>query len=149
VAAGDMLYFTADDGVHGTELWRSDGTEAGTVMLNDFSAGVDSSGFAFLTPVGDKLYFQLETPSYGRELAVADAQGARIVRDLVYGTRSSGPRDLVAVGDQVAFKANNSDGLSIWISDGTPAGTRALTEMEPLMWSHSPLVSIGNTLFYG
>ena len=43
-AAGDTLYFTADDGIHGLELWKSDGTEAGTVMVKDLWPGNDSSG---------------------------------------------------------------------------------------------------------
>ena len=33
------LYFKANDGVHGWELWKSDGIEAGTVMVKDIASG--------------------------------------------------------------------------------------------------------------
>ena len=36
-ALGDRLVFMADDGVHGGELWISDGTPAGTMMLKDIN----------------------------------------------------------------------------------------------------------------
>ena len=38
-AVGDTLYFWADDGVNGDELWKSDGTEAGTVLVKDINPG--------------------------------------------------------------------------------------------------------------
>jgi ELWxxDGT repeat protein len=42
-AVGNRLYFMADDGVHGTELWTTDGTAGGTVRLTDINPGSGSS----------------------------------------------------------------------------------------------------------
>ena len=40
---GNKLVFQANNSTHGTELWISDGTEAGTVMLKDIAPGDRSS----------------------------------------------------------------------------------------------------------
>src|SRR5262249_27264251 len=39
-ASGGSLYFTADDGSHGVELWKTAGTAAGTLMVKDVNPGL-------------------------------------------------------------------------------------------------------------
>ena len=66
-AVGNTLYFQATDGTNGAELWKSDGTASGTVMVKDINS-VSSSSPADLTAVGNTLYFQATDGTYGAEL---------------------------------------------------------------------------------
>jgi ELWxxDGT repeat protein len=54
-----MLLFPTDNGIHGRELWRSDGTDAGTVMVTDLHPGAANptpSGIQRLTNDGQAVY---------------------------------------------------------------------------------------------
>src|SRR4051812_4335292 len=42
-AVGEVLYFTSNDGVHGVELMRSDGTADGTNLVADVRSGGSGS----------------------------------------------------------------------------------------------------------
>lgn len=55
---GDRIVFVADDGVHGRELFVSDGTEAGTRLIADLAPGPASSNPASLVAAGPFIYFQ-------------------------------------------------------------------------------------------
>ncbi|MCA9098771.1 MAG: hypothetical protein KDA36_10300, partial [Planctomycetaceae bacterium] len=69
---GGVLFFTADDGLHGRELWRTDGTSVGTVMVEDLSLGSTSSTPSLLTPLGNQLLFIANDDVHGRELWITD-----------------------------------------------------------------------------
>ena len=149
-AVGGTLYFTADDGVQGQELWTSDGTDAGTRMVADLSPGVGSVGGPLygtdgtgsqikgLTAVGAKLYFSADDGTHGPQLYVSDGTAAGTITLTSVTHSSSGPGPvaltgaenpviLSAAGGQVFFSIGDSaDGRQLWATDGTAAGTHLI-----------------------
>lgn len=135
-AVGDTLYFVVDDGADAWELWRSDGTTAGTAMVSSqprsdaFSAAAPSE----LVALGDTLLFSQEDPETGNELWRSDGtpEGTRLVADINPGEAGSRPLFVTAVGDRVFFAATDAThGNELWVSDGTEAGTRLVEDITP------------------
>ena len=62
------LFFGANDGTNGFELWKSDGTAAGTVLVKDIFPGAFGSVPQFLTAVNGTLFFAARDGTNGREL---------------------------------------------------------------------------------
>ena len=106
------LVFSADGDEHGTELWTSDGTAEGTVMLLDLNPGAASSHPSELTVAGSRLYFAAHDCERGRELWSSDgtAAGTRLEHDLAPEDLSSDPGSLIATSSHLYFEAD--DGLS-------------------------------------
>ncbi len=73
-----MLYFRADDGNSGSELWKSDGTSAGTVSVRDIRLGANGAYPGSLANVNGMLYFQptmgAGVVSYGRVTALTEGR---------------------------------------------------------------------------
>lgn len=135
VQIGSTTYFVATNGTNGRELWKTDGTPAGTTMLKDINVGAGSSSPTNLVNVNGVLYFAANDGTNGNELWKSDgtATGTMMVRDLFTGTysvsyqnlpNSSNPTQLTNVSGKLFFTARNGvAGVELWTSDGTSAGT--------------------------
>lgn len=150
LAVGGVVCFTADDGVVGRELWKSDGTTAGTVRVRPGGVPFEVAG---LTDVGGTLFFVGNDGSSGLELWKSDgtADGTVLVKDIRPGGGSSSPSGLTVVGTTLFFRADNGvHGAELWKSDGTPEGTVLVTDLVAGVTSSSPsgLTALGGLVFF-
>jgi len=124
----NKLYFSANDGTNGTELWVTDPNSLVVSQIDIFSGGAstlnpNSSSPTNLTTVAGKLYFSATGPN-GEELYSIDSTGLPTqVVDINPGAGSSEPADLIAIGDlsgtgasgTLYFTADNGvNGREVW-----------------------------------
>jgi len=125
--------------VHGDELWKSDGTWAGTELIQNINPGPYPSNPSYLINVKGTLYFSARS-AYGRaELWKSDgtAAGTKLVKDIYRGSLGSRPSGLTDFDGTLLFFAD--DGAhprspelhELWRSDGTAAGTKLVKDFYP------------------
>ena len=121
--------FLANDGTNGHELWKSDGTASGTVMVRNIRSGSSSSSPSYLTVVGNTLFFKASDGTNGYELWKSDGttSGTVMVKDIYSGSSSSYPSELTVVGSTLYFEAD--DGTT-----DTNCG-RAMEQPQARLWS--------------
>ncbi len=134
----NQLFFTADDGRHGSELWTSSGTHGdGTRLLRDIATGAKGAAPSNLTRVGDRLFFIADDGVNGRALWTSDGTrgGTTLLKRIQpVGAGLADPQALVAYRDRLYFAAEHptgNRGTELWTSDGTPEGTREVADLSP------------------
>ena len=127
---GATAYFTANDGVHGWQPWKTDGTPGGTVMLKDVNPYGSSAAYGY-TAFNGEIYFSADDGIHGQELWATDGttDGTQLVADLNTTPASSNPGAFADLGGKVVFSAVRGFYVRLpWISDGTAAGTHPLDD---------------------
>lgn len=146
-AVGRELFFTADDGIHGLELWKSDGSEAGTVLVKDInSQDDDGSNPSSLIAFGDTLLFSAATDDSGNThsiwstdgteagtVSMLDTTGTGINNDFTsIGIEQYSNESLLFIdGTNVLMTANFGEGIQLLSTDGTAGGTKLITTINP------------------
>lgn len=115
---GALDYFQADDGVHGVELWVTDGTPVGTRLFLDINHRGDSYPMYFFQAgeLGGRLFFGADDGAHGAELWVTDGTvaGTELFADLTPGGDSL-PTFLGRAGGTLVLVAADASGTGrLW-----------------------------------
>lgn len=150
-AGGGHVYFVANNGTHGPELWRTNGTTAGTSMFYDLRPGSAGSSPTGLVYLSGSLWFAADNGSYGREPWTLTGNTLRQVKNIASGSGSSFPSRFMHSGGYVYFSANDGkSGYELWRSRGTSATTYRVHDIYPGSGSSSPdgMVAFQGRIFF-
>ncbi len=134
-ASPTVKFFQADNGANGMQLWKTDGTEAGTSMVKVINAGGNAS-IEVLGTLGSKTVFKANDGIHGHELWVTDGTeaGTLLLKDILAGTGSTYiPSFAIADGTLFFGAYDNVNGTELWKTDGTAAGTQLIKDINPGM----------------
>ena len=128
---GNSLYFKANDGTNGTELWKTDGTLNGTELVKDVNPGALSGlSNTDIILLNDQLYFKVYNGSHQLWKSDGTPNGTMMVSAL--GGNSFGGDSFCIVGDKFYFTAYGaSHGNELWVSDGSLNGTFMVKDINP------------------
>lgn len=149
----DLLFFAANNGINGMELWKSDGTHSGTVLVKDINPGAASSSMGYLTAINRTLFFVANNGNKGTELWKSDGTeaGTLMIKDIRVGSLGSNPSSLVAMNGVLFFSADDGvNGVELWKSDGTEAGTVMIKDINPYSGGSYPqsLANVNGILYF-
>jgi ELWxxDGT repeat protein len=116
---GSKLFFSANDGTNGYELWKVNST-GGAELVKDIRTGSNSSSPGNFFAIGETLYFTANDGVSGNELWKSDgtATGTVLAKDINGRTLPSNPTSFITVGNTLYFLADNGiDGQELWKVD--------------------------------
>ena len=154
---GGELFFSADDGISGMELWKSDGASSGTVIVSNIAANGSSSWPGEKISIGNTLFFTADDGVSGYELWKSNGtySGTSLVKDIVAGPSDGGVSNMVEFDNELYFIAYTgpsgvgTQGTEVWRSDGSDSGTVRISG-SPLTDSSTALslTLVGDRLYF-
>lgn len=121
IVFNNSLFFSANESFTAKQrLYKTDGTEAGTIKVKDVEAGSEKIVY------NNMLYFSGKNSENGNELWKSDGTeaGTILVKDINIGSSDSNPETFTIVNGILFFTAKTANnGTELWKTDGSEAGT--------------------------
>ena len=150
IQLGDVLYFAANDGSHGSELYQYQ-PGVGASLVADIYSGASNSDITEIALYGDSLYFPANDGVNGIELwKYHSSTGAVLVADIYDGAESSNPTSLTVYQDTLYFAADDGDnGLELFKYHPS-IGVSLTEDIDKSRHSSSVahLIVFGDTLYF-
>ncbi len=136
-------YFRADDGVHGPELWVTDGSAAGTRMVVDGNPGELGLEPGGMVELNGRLMFVARRDQLTNEWWSTDGTAQGTARVSGWPVMSTLRDNLAVLGDKLLFRGLHPlYGNELFVTDGTPQGTGMVKDIWPgsHFSGHGPMV---------
>ncbi len=139
----NTIFFVADNGTTGAELWKYDIGTGTASLVKDINPGATGSGITVITPnlTNNGIIFNANDGTNGNELWKSDGTpaGTSMILDINTGTASSSPNNFYISAGKFIFSADNgTNGKEPWITNGNIAGTALLKDINPGVGASDP-----------
>ncbi len=131
VTYNNKLYFRAANAANGTELWQSDGTAGGTVLIKDITVGAGSSTPFSLATFKSKLYFTANNQLWKSDGTGAGTQPLKSTLFSEYRIVKGDTALYFNAYESSPAPAANLKSYELYRSDGNNSGTLRLTDIDP------------------
>ena len=134
IVFNDNVFFIGRTETTGKELWKSDGTEEGTVLVKDLKEGTGDSSITHFTIFNDELFFIARSPDFNKlEIFKTDGTEEGTVQVThIHENNGGAAGPLVEVNGKLYFSAGDRDeyGSELWVTDGTESGTEMVANIN-------------------
>lgn len=130
------LYFSGNDGTHGSELWVTDGSDAGTSLVKEIKTGPAGSNPSEFAKLGNQLLFFADNGTTGMELWTTDGStgGTHLLKDINPNDSSyiENKTNFFLFKKELYFVADDgTHGAELWKTNGTESGTVRIFDINP------------------